>query len=80
LEALVDAAELRRSSLSDAPKKDPPAPAAPTPYPESLCHACAARRYVPARASTFLMCTALDVKYPRQPVRACVAFRPLAGA
>jgi hypothetical protein len=35
---------------------------------------------VPARASTFLMCTALDVKYPRQPVRACAAFRSLLGA
>jgi hypothetical protein len=30
---------------------------------------------VPARASTFVMCTVLDVKYPRQPVRACAAFR-----
>jgi hypothetical protein len=30
---------------------------------------------VRARASTFLMCTALDVKYPRQPVGACPAFR-----
>jgi len=36
--------------------------------------ASAALRYVHARASTFLMCTVLDVKYPRQPVRACAAY------
>jgi hypothetical protein len=49
--------------------------AQPPPFPDSLCHRCAGRRYVPARASTFIMCTVLDVKYPRQPVRACAAFR-----
>ena len=59
MEALVDAAVER-----DGP-----------PYPESLCHRCAGRRYVPARAATFVMCTVLDVKYPRQPVLACPAFR-----
>jgi hypothetical protein len=44
-------------------------------YPDSLCHACAACRYVHARASTFVLCSALEAKYPRQPVRACAAFR-----
>jgi uncharacterized cysteine cluster protein YcgN (CxxCxxCC family) len=44
-------------------------------YPESLCHGCAGCCYVHARASMFVMCATLDVKYPRQPVRACVAFR-----
>jgi hypothetical protein len=62
LEALVDAAIERDG-------REPP------PYPESLCHRCAGRRYVPARASTFVMCTVLDLKYPRQPVLACPAFR-----
>jgi hypothetical protein len=50
---------------------------APSPFAESLCHACAGRRYVPARASTFVMCTRLEEKYPRQPVRACAAFSAL---
>ena len=62
LEALVDAAVARDG-------RPPP------PFPESLCHRCAGRRYVPARASTFVMCTVLEVKYPRQPVLACPAFR-----
>ena len=44
-------------------------------YPDSLCHRCEARRYVQGRATTFVMCTALPDKYPRQPVLACPAFR-----
>ena len=52
----------------------PPGP--PLPYPESLCHRCAHRRYVQGRASTFVMCTALPEKYPRQPVIQCPAYSP----
>jgi hypothetical protein len=36
--------------------------------PTSLCHRCAARQYVRGRATLFVMCTALLVKYPPQPV------------
>jgi hypothetical protein len=50
--------------------------AAALPYPDSLCHRCAACRPIHGRATTFLMCTALPEKYPRQPVLACAAFRP----
>jgi hypothetical protein len=57
----------------DAPGGDAPAP---PPHPGSLCHACAAHRYIHTKSSTFVMCTALPVKYPRQPVSACPAFRP----
>ncbi len=49
---------------------------AKVPHPESLCHRCAARRYVKGRATVFVMCTALPVKYPPQPVVQCEAFRP----
>jgi hypothetical protein len=52
----------------------PPGP--PLPYPDSLCHGCLHRRYIHGRASTFVMCTALLDKYPRQPVLRCVAFTP----
>jgi hypothetical protein len=45
------------------------------PWPESLCHRCAALRIVKGRATVFLLCTALPQKYPPQPVRACAAFR-----
>jgi ATP-dependent DNA helicase DinG len=31
----------------------------PRDYPDSLCHDCAGCRYVPARASTFILCTTL---------------------
>lgn len=46
------------------------------PFPDSLCHTCVAHRYVPTRTSTFIQCTALPVKYPRQPVEACPAYFP----
>ena len=46
------------------------------PYPESLCHRCAARRYVKGRVTVFVMCTALPEKYPAQQVVRCEAFRP----
>ena len=46
------------------------------PFPESLCHLCANSRTVETKTSTFLMCTALPTKYPRQPVSTCPAFAP----
>jgi hypothetical protein len=47
------------------------------PFPESLCHECAAPpRYVRSAASTFILCPLLPEKYPRQPVRACALFVP----
>jgi hypothetical protein len=46
------------------------------PYHNSHCHRCAAHRYVKGRATVFVMCTALPVKYPPQPVVQCEAFRP----
>jgi hypothetical protein len=49
----------------------------PKPFPDSLCHKCAAPpRYVKTATSTFILCPILPVKYPRQPVRSCPAFRP----
>lgn len=50
------------------------------PYPDSLCHRCAASRLVRGRATSFVLCTALPEKYPPQPVRACREFRPRAEA
>ncbi len=46
----------------------------PLPFPRSLCHGCAAHRYVDTKTSRFVMCTALPVKYPRQPVLRCPAY------
>lgn len=46
------------------------------PFPQSLCHRCKAVKLVKGANSTFLMCTALEVKYPRQPVLDCLAFVP----
>jgi hypothetical protein len=53
--------------MADAPRE--------LPYPESLCHRCAALRVVQGARSSFLMCTALEEKYPRQPVVRCLAFK-----
>jgi hypothetical protein len=44
------------------------------PFPNSICHRCANCRIVATKTSKFLMCTALAVKYPRQPVSDCRAF------
>lgn len=49
------------------------------PFPQSLCHRCAAPpRYVRTRTSAFILCPLLAVKYPPQPVLRCAAFRPFA--
>jgi hypothetical protein len=55
-------------------RKDPPADKPDRPFGESLCWRCVHHREIKAARSTFVMCTALPVKYPRQPVTACVAF------
>jgi hypothetical protein len=50
------------------------------PFPESLCHRCAAPpRYVRTRTSVFVMCPLVPERYPRQPVVACALFRPRDG-
>jgi len=47
------------------------------PFPESLCHRCdAPPRYIRTGRSVFILCPRLPVKYPRQPVLDCEAFRP----
>ncbi|HMK74035.1 MAG TPA: hypothetical protein VK454_11895 [Myxococcaceae bacterium] len=49
----------------------------PLPFPESLCHRCAAPpRYVPAARSVFILCPLVPERYPRQPVLTCTYFRP----
>lgn len=60
----------------------PEPPSAPElPYPESLCHRCAAPpRYVKTASSTFILCPLSENKYPRQPVRQCELFRPATQA
>jgi hypothetical protein len=47
------------------------------PYPDSLCHRCAAPpRYIRTATSVFILCPIVPEKYPRQPVRQCPYFRP----
>ncbi len=47
------------------------------PFPQSLCHRCAAPpKYVRTERSTFLRCPLVAEKYPRQPVLSCALFRP----
>jgi hypothetical protein len=47
------------------------------PFPESLCHRCAAPpRYVRSATSVFILCPLLPIKYPPQPVLHCPLFRP----
>jgi hypothetical protein len=49
----------------------------PLPYPESLCHQCAAPpRYVTTASSVFILCPLMPQKYPPQPVLRCELFRP----
>jgi len=50
--------------------------AAGLPFPESLCHRCAAPpRYIRTATSVFILCPILPEKYPRQPVRTCPYFK-----
>lgn len=47
------------------------------PFPASLCHKCAAPRYIRSgKGSVFVLCPLLPEKYPRQPVRSCPLFAP----
>jgi hypothetical protein len=47
------------------------------PYPQSLCHRCAAPpRYVRTANSVFILCPLLPQKYPPQPVMRCALFKP----
>jgi len=51
--------------------------AGPLPFPQSLCHKCAAPpRYVRTDTSVFILCPIVQEKYPRQPVLQCPYFRP----
>lgn len=51
------------------------------PFPESLCHRCAAPpKYVHTKSSVFIRCPLLENKYPPQPVLACLEFKPPTGA
>lgn len=55
--------------MADAPRE--------LPYPESLCHRCAAPpRYIHTAHSVFILCPLLPERYPRQPVRECTLYRP----
>jgi hypothetical protein len=50
------------------------------PFPESLCHRCAAPpRYIRSKTSVFILCPLLPEKYPRQPVIHCALYRPADG-
>ncbi|HYK41911.1 MAG TPA: NAD-dependent epimerase/dehydratase family protein [Thermoanaerobaculia bacterium] len=52
----------------------------PLPFPDSLCHACAAPpKYVRTKRSVFIFCP-LFRRYPPQPVHACPKFVPKAPA
>lgn len=61
-------------------KSGEPEPLASTlddvPFPESICHRCSRARHVMTKTSRFVMCTALSMKYPRQPIVTCPAFDP----
>lgn len=49
------------------------------PFPESLCHRCAAPpQYVRTRTSVYIRCPLVPERYPRQPVLECPYFRPAA--
>jgi hypothetical protein len=45
------------------------------PFADSLCWRCANHRAIRAARSVFVMCSALPVKYPRQPVITCASFQ-----
>jgi hypothetical protein len=70
---------MRYLIMSDEPPDAKPAAqpsAGSVPFPDSLCHRCAAPpRYIKTERSTFIYCPILK-RYPPQPVRDCEAFVP----
>jgi hypothetical protein len=46
------------------------------PYGDSICWRCVHHCAIDGARSVFVMCTALPVRYPRQPVVTCEAFDP----
>ncbi|MEX0880109.1 MAG: hypothetical protein WD451_10315 [Thermoanaerobaculia bacterium] len=59
--------------------REPAGSADDLPFPDSLCHQCAAPpRSIRTERSTFLYCPILK-RYPPQPVRACEEFVPKEG-
>jgi hypothetical protein len=68
-----------RANIADVGSNDdrrPPAETQARPFPDSLCWRCENHREIRAARSSFVMCSALPVKYPRQPVVACATFAP----
>jgi hypothetical protein len=67
------------SGVGDEPREEVPGTAGaprPLPFPDSLCHSCAAPpRYVRTHSATYILCPLLAVRYPRQPVRECALYR-----
>jgi hypothetical protein len=63
------------SSDDEEPFAAPSGSAKETLFDGSLCPRCSNHRQVKTPRSTFVMCRVLPDKYPRQPVRACAAFR-----
>lgn len=64
-------------SQSSRPATHDAAKGSPLPFPESLCHRCAAPpKYVVTRTAAYILCPLVPEKYPRQPVLACPYFRP----
>ncbi len=48
------------------------------PFPDSLCHRCAAPpRVIDTGSSRFIFCPLRADKYPRQPVMECAEYLPL---
>lgn len=73
--AVVPAAS-RGMELAMERRGDPPRKEDDLPFPDSLCHSCAAPpKYIRTERSTFLFCPIFR-KYPPQPVRECPEFRP----
>jgi len=60
-------------AADDSPPKEDPGD---RPFADSLCWRCANHRTVRGARSVFLMCEALPVRYPRQPVVTCPVFQP----
>ena len=57
-------------------KPAPPQAADDVPFPDSLCHQCAAPpRYIKTERSTFIYCPIFK-RYPPQPVQDCEKFIP----
>jgi len=79
LEASGPTIALQFSAMGNSGKQRPSDGDEVRPFAGSLCWRCANHREIRAARSSFVMCSLLPVKYPRQPMVTCPSFQSVSA-